>query len=59
MFIILNTASLQIIPTTVLAIRASLNSVDPSKIIIPIWISTCVGTTVAILLTKLIIKIRK
>lgn len=59
MLIVLNTTSIQIIPTTVLAIRASLNSVDPSKIIIPIWISTCVGTTVAILLTKLIIKIRK
>ena len=59
MLIVLNTTSIQIIPTTVLAIRASLNSADPSKIIIPIWISTCIGTTVAILLTKLIIKIRK
>lgn len=38
MLIILNTASLQIIPTTVLAIRSSLGSDNPNKIIFPIWL---------------------
>ena len=40
MFIILNTASIQIIPTTVIAIRNSLGSDNPTKIIFPIWIAS-------------------
>lgn len=56
MIVVLNTTSIQLIPTTVLSIRASLNSENPAKIIIPIWISTLVGTTVAIILTKIILK---
>lgn len=39
-FIVLNTASIQIIPTTVLAIRNSLNSSNPSSIVFPVWIAT-------------------
>ena len=59
MLVVLNTTSIQIIPTTVLSIRASLNSENPAKIIIPIWISTLVGTTIAFILTKIIIKLDK
>lgn len=40
MFIVLNTASIQIIPTTVIAIRNSLNSESPTKIVFPVWIAT-------------------
>ncbi len=38
MFILINTASIQIIPTTVIAIRSSLDSAEPAKMIIPVWI---------------------
>lgn len=38
MFILINTASIQIIPTTVIAIRASLGSKNPSGMIFQIWI---------------------
>ena len=38
MFIVLNTASLQLIPTNVIAIRNSLGSNSPSGIIFPVWI---------------------
>ena len=55
MLIVLNTTSLQIIPTTVIAIRTSLKSTNPSNIIIPIWISTIIGTTVGIICTKILI----
>ena len=48
MLVVLNTTSIQIIPTTVLSIRTSLNSANPANIIIPIWISTLVGTTVGV-----------
>ena len=56
MLILLNTASLQIIPTTVIAIRSSLNSSNPSKIIFSVWISTVCAAIVAIIMGKIIIK---
>ena len=40
LFIAINTASLQIIPTNVIAIRNSLNSNNPSGIIIAVWFSS-------------------
>ena len=56
MLIVLNTAYLQIIPTTVIAIRTSLNSENPTKIIFPIWLSTICAAIVGIIITKLLIK---
>ena len=52
MFIILNTASIQIIPTTVIAIRGALFSRNPSEIILPVWIATIVSDLVGILAVK-------
>lgn len=59
MFIILNTASLQIIPTTVIAIRSSLNSLDPTKIMLPVWISTILAAVAGIVASKVFIKLKK
>lgn len=56
MFIVLNTASLQLIPTNVIAIRSSLGSTAPSNIIIPVWIATLVAAIVAIVSTKILMK---
>lgn len=45
-FIVLNTASIQMIPTTVIAIRNSLGSSNPTSIIFPVWIATvCAAIT--------------
>ena len=59
MFIVLNTASLQIIPTTVIAIRSSLGSSNPTQIIFPVWIATIVAGVVGVVVTKIFIKIDK
>lgn len=59
MLIVLNTASLQIIPTTVIAIRSSLESENPTKIIVPVWISTICAAIVGIIFTKVLIKCTK
>lgn len=59
MFIVLNTASLQIIPTTVIAIRSSLGSSNPTQIIFPVWIATIVAAIVGIFVTKIFIKFDK
>lgn len=56
MFLVLNTASIQIIPTTIIAIRSSLGSSNPAKIIIPVWISTIVAASAGILTVKLLSK---
>lgn len=59
MFIVLNTASLQLIPTTVIAIRASLSSTNPTSIIIPVWGATIVAAISGVIATKLFIKFSK
>lgn len=59
MLIVINTASLQIIPTTVIAIRSSLGSSEPTKIIVPVWIATICAAITAIVITKIFIKLEK
>ena len=59
MLIVLNTASLQIIPTTIIAVRSSLGSTNPTKIIFPVWISTICAAIVGIVCTKIVIKCTK
>ena len=56
MFIILNTASLQLIPTTVIAIRSSLGSINPTQIIFPIWCATIAAAIAGILSAKIFMK---
>ena len=58
-FIVINTASIQIIPTTVIAIRNSLSSNNPTSIVFPVWIATICAAVAAILATKLLIKLTK
>ena len=57
-FIILNTASIQIIPTTVIAIRMSLGSSNPTSIILAVWIATICAAIVGITITKICIKLK-
>ncbi len=56
MFIVLNTASLQIIPTNVIAIRSSLGSNSPSGIILQVWVATIIAAVVGITATKILMK---
>ena len=59
LLIVLNTASLQLIPTTVIAIRNSLNSKNPEVIIFPVWIVSICAIIVGIISTKILQKIIK
>lgn len=56
MFIVLNTASLQLIPTTVIAIRTSIGSNNPTAIVVPVWIATICSILIGIFITKILIK---
>lgn len=53
-FIVLNTASIQIIPTTVIAIRNSLESENPTAILFPVWIATACAAMAAIFAAKIL-----
>lgn len=59
MFIVINTASIQLIPTTVIAIRGSLGAENPTEIIVPIWIASICSVTAVVIITKLMIKVGK
>lgn len=57
MFIVINTASIQIIPTTVIAIRNNLGSTNPTVIVFPVWIATICAAIAGIIATKVLIKV--
>lgn len=59
LFVAINTASLQLIPTTVIALRASARSSDPAGIILPCLLSTLCALTVAIVSAKLFERVWK
>lgn len=54
--IVLNTASIQLIPTTVIAIRTTLGAKNPTEMLVPIWIATIVAATCAITASKIFMK---
>ena len=56
MFIVINTASIQIIPTTVIAIRNSLESKNPAGMIVPVWIATICAAFCAVTACKILMK---
>lgn len=59
MFIVINTASLQIIPSTVIALRQSAGSITPTDIIIPVWLCSICVITVGVLAVKIFSKRQK
>ena len=56
LFVVLNTASLQLIPTTVAAIRLKHGSAAPMDILIPVWLVSAATLTVAVITAKLLQK---
>ena len=51
MFLVLNTSGLTIIPTTILAFRASYGAQSPTDVFIPILLATAVATLAGIVIT--------
>lgn len=59
MFVLVNTASIQIIPTTIAALRMKYGSVQPFDILPAIWISSVCSLCVGVILVKVFIKYGK
>lgn len=53
MFLVLNTSGLTIIPTTILAFRASYGAAQPTDVFIPILLATTVATLAGVIITAL------
>ena len=56
MFFVINATSIQIIPSSVMALRTSLGSTAPADIIIPTILATIVSTIVGVTLVKIFVK---
>ena len=52
-FLVLNMSSIQLIPTTVIALRAANGSQNPAEIVLPVFISSFVAVIIGLLMVKL------
>jgi spore maturation protein A len=59
LFLAINTASIQLVPTTVIALRAAAHSKDPAGILLPTLLATACALTVAIVLAKTLERVWK
>ena len=57
-FTVINTASLQLLPTSVIALRVAAGSKNPQAILLAVWISSFCSVVGAVLLMKIILKLR-
>ena len=58
-FILLNTASIQIIPTTIISLRAMYGSKNPGEIILAVWIVTVLALLAGLTAIKILNKVVK
>ena len=59
LFILINTTSIQLIPTTIISIRTSLGSQNPSVIILGVWFASFITFISMIMITKTYFRFRK
>ncbi|MDD6485024.1 MAG: hypothetical protein PUF72_10735 [Clostridiales bacterium] len=56
MLVAVNTTSLQLVPSTVMALRAAAGSSAPAQIILPVWIASAAGFLCAVMFVKIFIR---
>jgi spore maturation protein A len=59
LFMLINTASLQLIPTTIISIRMGLGSKNPSGIILGVWFASIITFVSMLAIAKTYLKFRK
>jgi len=59
MFLALNTSSLQLIPAGAIALLAGGGSSDPTIIVFPALLATCVSTVVGVMAAKILARVRR
>jgi len=56
-FLVINTSNVQLIPTTVIAIRAAAGSANPTEILGPVIVATALSTVIGVAVVKLLAKL--
>ncbi len=59
MFLVLNTSAIQLIPTTVIALRNDAGSAAPSEITVCVWIASVAATLAGIIMVKALTAMEK
>jgi spore maturation protein A len=59
LFLVINTSSVQLLPATVIALRAAEGAAQPAAVVGPTLLATAVSTTVGIVVTKLLARLRQ
>ena len=54
MFVVINTASITLIPTTLLTLRTAAGSAAPFEIMVPVWICSILSVASGIIAAKLL-----
>lgn len=57
LFVVLNTTSFQLLPSTVIAMRTACGSKEPFAVILPIWLASAISVTSAAVITRLVCKV--
>ena len=52
MFAVINSASIQLIPSTLIAMRSAAGSINPGEIILPIWIASVITALSGVMAVK-------
>ncbi len=53
MFVVINTASITLMPTTLIALRSAAGSTEPFSVIVPVWICSVLSVTAGVIAAKL------
>ena len=59
MLIVLNTTSFQLVPTTIISLRAAAGSLNPVSVIVPVWIVSAFAVTMAVMSVKIMFRHKK
>lgn len=52
MFVVINTASIQLIPSTVISLRQMFGSENPSAVVVPVWLCSVCAVVMGVLTAK-------
>jgi spore maturation protein A len=55
-FVLINTASIQLIPTSIIALRSMYGSISPSGVVVPVWIVTILSLISGLISIKILNK---
>lgn len=53
MLVVINTTSFQLMPSTIIALRAAAGSLAPASVIVPIWLASAFALTVGVFAVKI------